>query len=303
MIRAFSAADDTFQLEQPVASIETTSTGPTGAPTAYEIHTIWNADEIHAAINEALLLAGRSFPETLYDTTQVMITDKMNYSLTGLTRKVWILSHVWIERSSEVTNGNVVSATPTTAVIPAMPTGVSTNWRINIYEGTGAGQTRQIVSVLGNEATVSTWTTTPDTTSRFALYDTSEARWQQFKEFRVDAGEFPDYIYLSGKYPGYAGMRFRYEFLSVPAELTTDTDTTTVPKAYIKAKACSILHGMALSGTKSDKEMHYAEYVRYRDESDAYVVRNAYHSPGTVFSTPIESVLGPTDWDDPLGWK
>jgi ElaB/YqjD/DUF883 family membrane-anchored ribosome-binding protein len=92
--------------------------------------------------------------------------------------------------------------------------------------------------------------------------------------------------------------------LAVSQELSTEASTTNVPAEYIKAKACSVLHGQALSNTKADKDTHYAEYKRYMDEADAYVVRNAVHTPGTRFRTPNDTAVQRYQSNDnPLGWS
>lgn len=298
LIRNFKADSDTLFLEQPTAA------SPIG--NTFEIHSVWTPTEIHDAINEAIRFGRRTFPETTTDETIVLKEEVLTYSISGLTKLPWNLNKIWVEARNNVTRGTVVSADAATVTLPDMPTGVNTSWRISIYAGTGAGQTRTVSSVVGNQLTVTAWVTVPDATSKYALFDESEElnAWRPFNDFHQDTEEFPDTLYINKLYPSLYGMRLRLEYLSVSVELTTEASTTNIPPEYIKAKACSILHGQALSNTKADKDTHYAEYKRYMDEADSYIVRNAIHTPGVRFRTPFgqDSISGYTPNSNPLGW-
>lgn len=298
VIRGFTANDDTFRLEQPCAA------SPVG--NTYEIHSIWNANEVHDAINEAIRLGRRTFPETTTDESLLFQEEVLTYTISGLTKIPWVINKIWVEQRFNVSRGNVVSAASTSVTLPSMPTGVNSNWRITIYGGTGAGQIRTAATPTGNTFAVTAWTTIPDDTSKYALFDATEefVAWRPFNDFHLDVEEFPDTLYVNRLYPSLYGMRIRLEMLAVSSELSTEAGTTNVPAEFIKAKACSILHGQALSNTKADKDMHYAEYKRYMDEADSYVVRNATHSPGTRFRTPNYAGDGGAfiGHDNPLGW-
>lgn len=297
LIRSFSANDDTFRLESPCAL------SPIG--NTYEIHSIWNATEVHDAINEAIRLGRRSFPQTTVDETIVLQEEVLTYTISTLTNRPWIISKIWVEQRANCERGTVTSAASTTVTLPFMPTGVNSNWRINIYAGQGAGQTRAAGTPTGNTFSVTAWTTIPNSTSKYVLYDASEEiiSWKPFNDFHMDTEEFPDIIYMNKLHQSFYGMRLRLDMISVSAELSTEASLTNVPAEYIKAKACSILHGQALSNTKADKDMHYAEYKRYGDEADAYVVRNAPHTPGTRFRSPMTNHTYANDNNNPLGWE
>jgi hypothetical protein len=297
LIRSFTANDDTLRIEKPCAS------SPVG--NTYEIHSIWNADEVHDAINEAIRLGRRTFPQTITDETIVLQEEVLTYAISGLTNLPWVISKIWVEQRSNCERGNVVSAAATTVTLPSMPTGVSSLWRISIFGGKGAGQTRTCGTPTVNTFSVTAWTTIPDTTSKYVLYDASEEiiSWKPFNNFHLDTEEFPDTLYMNKLHQSFYGMRLRLEMLSVSQELTTEASTTNLPAEYIKAKSCAILHGQALSNTKADKDMHYAEYKRYGDESDAYVVRNAMHTPGVRFRSPITDHTYGNDNNNPLSWE
>jgi hypothetical protein len=297
LIRNFKADSDTLFIEQPCAA------SPIG--NTFEIHSVWNATEVHDAINEAIRFGRRTFPETVTDETLVLQEEVLSYPISGLTKLPWIINKIWVEWRQNCVSGLVTSATATSVTLPAMPTGVTSSWRITIYAGTGAGQTRTAAVPTGNTFAVTAWTVNPDSTSKYKLFDASEefVTWKPFNDFHMDTDEFPDTIYVNRVTPSYYGMRLRLEYLAVSAELSTEASTTNIPPEYIKAKACSILHGQALSNTKADKDTHYAEHKRYMEEADGYIVRNAVHLPGIRFKTPVDNTsIRYTDSNNPLSW-
>jgi hypothetical protein len=84
---------------------------------------------------------------------------------------------IWIDatRVNPERAGTAQSATSTTIVLDADETAADdefNNCYIDIEQGTGAGQTRQISDYVASTktATVPTWTTTPDGTSRYRIY-------------------------------------------------------------------------------------------------------------------------------------
>lgn len=307
MIRNFKADSDTAFLEKLMT---TSMTGRT-----YEIHSIWTADEIHDAINEAIRSVRRTFPATLtYEGDYlVLCEEQLSHSLSALTNP-WIINKIWMEKIENPSYGTVSSATSSDvtippALLPPAPVNLMEQYRITIYSGVARGQTRQITyGDITNPLGISpNWITVPSATSKFVLYNEKIQRhtWIPFNDFHLDSEEYPDTLYINRIRPEFYGSRLRIEYLSYPGELTTDSSTTIVPYEYIKAKACSILHGMALSNTKADKDTHYAEYKRYQEEADTFVVRNAPHMPGVRFRTPVaanDGFMTINNADNPLGW-
>lgn len=293
LIRAYNAQARSFQVEVERSGADTET---------FEIHAIWNASEIHAAINRAIQIVGRVFNQTIVDETLIYQEDTLSYALSGLSVKPWIMSKVFIERPGTVIRGTASAGAATTITLESVPTDIDTDWKISIYDGTGKGQIRNYVSNAGLVVTVSTWTTNPDNTSKYALWDPTEERhaWQQVFALSQDAKEFPDYVRFKSRFTNDYGMRIRLEYLALPSALSADADTTGVPQEYILPKACSILHGQRLSSTRSDRDMHYAEQRRYGDEADAYMIRNAPHIPDTTI--PVDGVGDYSDTEDPLGW-
>jgi hypothetical protein len=95
-------------------------------------------------------------------------------------------------------------------------------------------------------------------------------------------------------------MRIRIEYLVHPTGLTAETDTTLVPKEYIVARACSILHGQAISDNRFNREMHYAESVRYQQRADEILGRFHPHTLDITVWEDQDSQY--RDTLDPLGW-
>jgi len=133
----------------------------------FEIHTIWNANEIHGAINRAIEDAYPSFFDVVTDETLILREDTLNYDLSSLTYVPWIMTKVWVENPASIMRGIVSSAAAGTLIdSSAVFTGVDSSYVVSIYAGTGAGQIRAISSITGTTQLnlASDWTTTPDTT-------------------------------------------------------------------------------------------------------------------------------------------
>ena len=302
IIRAFDAANNAGQLEIPMAALPADTDTRT-----YEIHTMWNAAEIHAAINRAISDVSRIYPESHVDTTLIFQENKLEYDITGLTYTPYILNRVFLETPNTVATGTATAGGASSITVVSVPSDIDTNFKISIYSGTGAGQIRTYASKVGNVITVSVpWTTVPDTTSKYAIWDPSEELypWTIMINVATDSKEFPDVIRFLQMLPQYYGMRIRLEYLSLPQELTTDSSTTIVPKDYIVNKAISILHGQNIGDTKSDRDLHFAEQQRYEKAAMMYTAQNAPHTPDTTIR--IFNEIGQSsslNVDDPLGWS
>lgn len=301
LIRAWESANNSGNLE---AAVTTVASGDD-----YEIHTHWNAYEIHHAINRAISDAGRVWPNTVTDETLILQTDKLDYDLTALSIRPWILAKLFIENRGNVKRGTVVSATSTTATLESSSlfTDIVTyaNWRISIYEGTGAGQIRTLSASSGAQLTgLTAWTTTPDSTSKYALWDSTEdlRGWVMLDTYRTDAKEYPSTLYLAGRYSSHYGMRMRLEYMSMPAELSAEADTTIIPSQYIIPKAISYMYGQMAPDTKVDRDIYMNESERYKKQADEYLALNMPHKPDVTLKRPQRStdLLEPSD---PLGWN
>lgn len=301
LIRSFEAAGKSFQLEVPLAS----------SPSAgddYEIHSMFNAYEIRHAINEAIHEASRTWYDSVVDETLVLTQDKLEYDLSAFTKKPWVVAKVYIESRSNVKRGVLVSATSTTFtventnVMSDIGSGYA-NWYISIYSGTGKGQIRALAGVSGADGTVTAWTTTPDSTSKYAIWNGTEDlnTWQLLDRYRFDNKEFPNTLYLFGRYENHYGMRLHIEYISQPGELSAEADTTIVPSRYIMLKAVSLLHGQRVKDVKADKEIEFAESERYKEAAEMFRVQNMPHKPDITMKRPMPSnSIQPQD--NPLNW-
>ena len=299
-ITDFVASTDTLTLEYALAAITTADT--------YEIHSIWNAYDIHAAINRAIEQASKSFPDTVVDESLVLEEDQLAYTISGLTKKPWVVSKLWVERNTNTIRGTATSGAVThltdTALIGAVAD-VNTNWKISIYAGTGSGQIRGVTAASNTTGAVtpdSNWTTAPDTTSKYALWNPLEQVYDWFKieNARLDAKEYPDTLYFTSRIPSLYGMRIRIEYLSTPTSLSAEADTTIVNKEFILAKACSILHGQMVGDSRYNRELHYGEHVRYKEQADEILSRFRVSTPDVTLWTEGDQVYD--DLENPLNW-
>jgi hypothetical protein len=297
LITNFLASDDKLVLEVPITTI--------AAGDDYEIHSLWNAYDIHEAINAAIRDSRRVFFETVTDETIIIEEDKLVYSLSSLAKTPHMIQKVWIEQPSTVKRGTVVSATGTTVTLTASELAdVDSDWKISIYAGTGSGQIRSISSVAGAQATVPAWTTTPDDSSKFALWNPTRQinDWLPWDALRYDSTkEFPDVLYFSRRPVDFQGLRIRLEYLALPAELSAEDDTTVVPISYIVPAAVSKLHSRRVRDNKTDRELHFAESKRYMEMADAWMVRNAPHRPDSSILKQHSGAYQPDPYD-PLNW-
>jgi len=294
-ITGFVASSDTLMLEKA----QTTYT----VDTPFEIFDVWNAYEIHNKINEALRIYSRVYSNSIQDQTLILQEDTLTYTISALTNKVWFITSLWLEEPKNVARGAVSSATATTVVLDADPGTLTTSYYVSIYAGTGAGQLRAVVSNSGATVTVANWTTNPDSTSKYALWDSSKeiTDWFEVPTYRLDSQEYPDTFQLTGRLNRYLGLRFRIEYQSPLTALTAETDSTEAPLDLIKFKVCSLLHGLKISDVKADQELHYAEFKRYEELADGWLSMNAPHVKSPRFQS-TESARW-YDAKNPLNWE
>lgn len=297
-ILAFNANDHSLLLEKSVG--ETPAAGDD-----YEIQSIWSADEIHETINRAIKTSRQTFFSPTINETMCMVENVLQYDISGLSVVPWILNKVYIEYPMNAIRFDAASGAAATVTAPAGIdlTDVNSTWFVTVYEGPGAGQVRAVVSVASQVITVAAWTTQPTSASKIAVFDPVKSSWYPVHKFHLSSIEYPQFLRLNNRNPQFVGGRFRLEYLGVSSELSTEASTTIIPEEYLINKVCSLLHGQVLNGTKSDKEAHYAEFKRYQEEADSFLIRNAPHAPSIHIPHPdarIES-FG-RNREDPLGW-
>lgn len=298
LVRSFKNTTHAFIPEPPLIS------APADSGDSFEMHSVWNAEEIHDAINRAIEKAGRVFTDTVEDKTLILKEDVLEYDITGLERDVFILSRVFLENTGSIVRGTATAGTSSTITVESVPTDIDTGWKISIYSGTGAGQLRSYASNVGLVVTPSpAWATTPDTTSKYAMWDANEELydWVPVHGIYTDNKEYPDFIRLKNRWPGSYGLRLRLGYESLPVALIDDDDTTSVPKEYIKAQAIAFLHEQRRGSPKADAAYHEAQRISYQTAADMYLATNAPVHPQTLIQTYYEATYRP-DSLNPLGW-
>jgi len=298
LITNFNVSTNEIVLEVPITTF--------ASGDDYEIHSIWNAYDIHEAINQSIRDSRRIFFENVTDETIVIEEDKLAYVLTSLAAVPQFIHKVWLEQPTSVKRGTVVSSTSTATTLEnsGILSDVDSNWKISIYAGTGKGQIRSVVSVASAIATVAAWTTTPNSTSKYALWNPTQQRndWYPWHALRYDSTkEFPDLLYFSRSPIDFQGLRIRLEYTAMPAELSDEDDTTIVPESYLVPAAISKLHSRKVKDTKVDRELHFAESKRYLEMAESWMVRNAPHRPDSNILDQHSGVYQP-DTMNPLNW-
>lgn len=297
LILDWQAGDHKALLESPITTLDAAD---------YEIHSTWNALEIHEAINQAIRDSRRVFPETITDETLIVQEDTLTYALSALARVPYLIHKVWLEQPTTAKRGTAVAggATSITLENAGILTGVDTNWKISIYAGPGAGQIRSVASVAGAQVNVAAWATQPTNASKYTLWNPAQQLydWVPWTALRYDSTkEFPDYLYFSARPVAFLGLRIRLEYSSLPVELTTEDSATPIPESYLMPAAVSILHGRAVGDNKSDRELHYAEWRRYKEIAMAWMAQNAPHLPDTTLLSQAAGSYQPPA-DNPLDW-
>lgn len=297
----FDAGTDTLVLEVPITTI--------ALDDEYEIHNIWNAYDIHEAINAAIRDSRRIFFETVTDETLIIEEDQLAYSLSTLSKTPHMIQKVWLEQPTSVKRGTALSSTSSSIVVESagILSDVNSNWKVSIYAGTGSGQSKDVDSVAANEIYIAgaSWTTLPDTTSKYALWNPTQQiqDWRPWHAVRYDSmKEFPDVLYFSQRPVDFQGLRIRLEYVALPAELSAEADTTIIPSSFLVPAAISKLHGRKVKDTRVDRELHFAESRRYKEISDEWMIRNAPHRPDSNILSQAFTGYQPSA-TDPLNWN
>ena len=299
LITNFNTTTNEVALEVPITTI--------ASGDDYEIHSLWNAYDIHEAINQAIRDTNRIFIETLTDETLIIEEDKLAYSLSDLDRAPFMIHKVWIEQPGSVRRGVAADGTFSALEVNnnSELVGIMNGWMISIYGGTGSGQLRTVSVANGVEITpTENWTTVPDDTSKWAAWDPNEQinDWYPWGALRYDsAKEFPDVLYFSRRPVDFQGLRIRLEYSAFPAELSAEADTTIVPQSYLVPAAIAKLHGKKVGDTKVDRELHFAESRRYGEIAEQWLIRNAPHRPDTTILKQHSGAYQP-DSMNPLNW-
>jgi hypothetical protein len=314
---AGTAAEDSREIISFVSHVnrlvlERSITGLAVADT-FELLTGWTAGEVHDAINRAIEQAFPFFFDTIIDDTVVLSESALSYDISGLTIKPWKVMGLWVEQPTSTASGVPQTAAGTTITLASTYSNADmqtnpTHYTINIWDGKGAGQSRT-PSAYNNTtkiATVTTWTTTPDTTSKYMVYDITdqEVDWKRIEAIRTDSKDWPSTLYLTQRYSGYEGFRLRIQYLSKPALLTLDASTTIVPPEYILLKAIALLSKMRVPNNRYDRARYGQMAADYEKEAKEYLQSNMWQpTPGTIWGeSDVSGGRFSSPDGDPLGW-
>jgi len=293
LVTRFDAVTNAIYLESPVSSaILVASVGPPAvAADTYELHSVFNAHEIHAAIDRAIEYGHPTFFDVITDENLILKEDTLAYSIAGLTYLPWIPIRVWLESPTSVKRG-VATSGGASALVDATAnfTGVNSSYLISIYAGTGSGQLRSVASLTGTTQinTATAWTTNPDITSKYAVWDPTDQRndWRRLQAIRFNAKENPTLMYLTENYDPFVGGRIRLEYASRPLSLSTDAATTIVPREYILHQAIHFLAEQKINDNRADRQRYELLSQRHLEQAEMYRQGHAFNLPETTMWTP-----------------
>lgn len=282
------------------------STAPS-ADDSYELLSIWNASEIHKAINEAIEEAFPAFFDTVIDETIVIEEDKLDYTISDLSSKVYRMLNVWFETVSTSLSGTADSggaATLTDANLVGQLSDVDTDWKISVYSGTGHGQLRSVSSVdnaTGEVTVTSNWTTQPSDDSKYLLWDPTdqETPWDRLYSAQFDNSDQPSIMYLLALPTQYYGARMRLQYISEPVSLSAESDTTVIPLDYLRKQVLHILYDGITADSRFDRSS-YAQMAEYQRQKAEQKKQEAWDMPSGTLWQYEATPSSPSD--DPMGW-
>ena len=259
----------------------------------YEIHSPWNALQIHDAINDAIDDAFPEFFDTVIDETTIHLEDTMAYDLPTGTAPYYV-TKVWMEEVSDKFRGTASGGSSTT-LVDSGQSWDDDKWngmQVAIYDGTGKGQFATITDTSSsNTLTFSggwlgTGTTSSTTDSKYVIKDTptEQYSWRAIPALRFDQAYWPTKMYLTSRYTRSYGHTLRIQYIAKPPSITTEAATTIVPSGFVTAKAQAILHGMRVADSRSDQDRHRYMHQFWESRAEAYKLQNKWRMPkGTLW--------------------
>ena len=258
----------------------------------YEIHSPWNALQIHDAINDAIDDAFPEFFDTVVDETTIIQEDTLEYSLPTTTTPYYVLG-MWLEQVEDKFRGTASGGSSTT-LVDSGQSWDNDKWngmQVAIYDGTGKGQFATITDTSSsNTLTVAAWlgtgTTSPSTDSKYVIKDTltEQHDWYRITAARFDQTYWPTKVYLTSNYSSALGRALRVQYIAKPASVTTEAGTTIVPSGFVVAKSQALLHGMRVADSRSDQDRHRYMHQFWESRAEAYKLQNKWRMPkGTLW--------------------
>lgn len=310
-IASFAASNDLITVGEPFAATITQND-------TFEIHSIISASDIHEALNRAIRDVAKSYPRQVIDETLVVQEKKRYHTLTGLAARVWRPRQIFVEQNTTAVNAKVASVTysgPVAGVYTAtivfgdltVTADQYNGWLCSVVTGTGLGGINAATitdTVAAHSIVVPSTVNTFDTTTLIMLWNPNvqEENWDKIVAARFDFSEYPNTLFMQEQLDKYRGFRLRFIYSAPAAELTLDTDSTTVPQEFVVMRAVQYLHEILAHDNRADANRHLNLAQYYKASCDEFLVKNTPLRPaGTVWQ---EGDGGSTYSDpDPLGWR
>lgn len=309
MILDSRQADRSLTLEFPPTTMSVSD--------EYEILDAYSPAMVHEAINEALREAWPHFFETLEDTSLCVGQDLMEYDISGL--GAFMVNQVWIERPDSIARYETTGTNTTLYVNLDTSEDISQyafgDWWITIFdanEGAGLGYARAISAIDNNLKRVSWTTATPLASpgARVTIFNAEEKNvdWYPAHACDFDNKQWPDTMRFKVAYDNFfVGSRIMLRYITVPAELSAEADTTAVPIDYVVARARAMLYDWHKDDTRQDRQRFDANFTDQMVRSEAIKANKAFQAPDQLFWTEDDPALQHGMWSDsdgdPLGWS
>ena len=271
----------------------------------YEIHSGWNAHQIHEAINAAIDDGFPEFFDMAMDDSIVITRDTLEYTLPTATPPYFV-NRLWIEQPEEKVQGTASGGSSTT-LVDSTQSWTNDEWNgmtVAIYHGTGKGQHAVITDSTSTTLTVAAWlgtgTTSPSTDSKYVIKDTTRELRDHFRitAARFDKVFYPTTMYLTTRYTRFEGYALRLQYVAQPSALTTEAATTDVPKEFVIRKALAILYSQRIADTRVDSDRYRYLQQYYDTQAEAYRQQNKWRLPASTMWTELEVAtdLMPSDY-------
>jgi len=293
------------------------TTTPTTAHT-YEIFSIHTPDEIHDAINDALREGFPSFFDVTVSEDIVLESNKIEYDLVGNTNgrgnlvNPFRIKNIEIERTSSGSQHHATAGSVSTITDDQVSfTAIDTGWRVSLYEGLGSGQTQKVASgdASGVLTPAANWTTTPDTTTKFRVWQDSKQTlpWQDVTAINFDLKDNPGKMYFRENMSSLVGMRLRVRYVAAPQSLSNDTAETVVPQKYIVTFAKAKLFAQRAEDVRHNTGKFLQLVSNMELRAEKFRVDHAFDLPDQTWWTEEDygsdrGFFFGQDDGNPLGW-
>ena len=286
-IASFRSNDDAILPEYEFGAFDTT------VADQLEIYSKWPASALHDAINRSIREGSKYWPDVAKFEDMIVQEYKMAYDISsdGVDPTIWRLDQVWVERSISSMTGTVDTAVDSATVqfeSGIATSDIDTDWYFSIYYGKCRGHVAPVTAVDTTTNRI-TWATTSDqasdtgadSTSKFRLWNANKQYldWYPLDNYRMDAVEYPNVMYLANALPSVYGYRFRFIYRSLENGLDSDDQTTVVPQDYIMYRAMALLHDMPMSDNKADVRQHQQMADYYDRLADMYAQKHRKRTP------------------------